>query len=322
MEESPTPELANASALFLETALPAAGHLVHMPGHIYQRTGDYQRSIDTNIKAVQADELYLAESLTEDYGFYRAGYHPHNIDFICYSSYMSGQSELGILNASKLVYRSQALESMMPPLYQYIMAEPMTAYVRFGRWNDILAQSLPDNAQVGSLVMWRYARGMAYLRKDFLADARREWRQLDSLSKLPGLSKLITYYNSFGHMANVANHTLKGEILIKEKKLEQGFKELKAAIASEDTLLYNEPPDWRNPTRHLLGAAQLEAGRYAEAEQTFLEDLKINRNNGWALQGLLQSQLKLGKTQEASATSVKFDKAWKNADVKITTSRF
>ena len=88
------PELANASARFLETALPGAGHLVHMPGHIYQRTGDYNRSIETNKRAVAADEAYLAESVTEDYGFYRAAYHPHNIDFICYSSYMSGQNDL------------------------------------------------------------------------------------------------------------------------------------------------------------------------------------------------------------------------------------
>lgn len=322
MEESPTPEVAMASAEFLETALPAAGHLVHMPGHIYQRTGEYQRSIETNQRAVIADEKYLAESLTEDYGFYRAGYHPHNIDFIVYSSYMTGQSDLAIRSAAKLVYRSSPLVNMFPPLYEYILSEPLTAYVRFGKWNEILTVSLPDPKYVGATVMWRYARGLAYLRKGYMMDARRELRLLDSLNRLDMLKSMVTYYNSFGDLANIATHTLRGEILMSEKKWDQGAKELNAAIAGEDLLNYNEPPDWRIPVRQYLGADLLQAGRYAEAEQVYLEDLKRNRNNGWSLQGLMQSQEKLGKTKETAATSERFQKAWKNADVKLSSSVF
>ena len=322
MEESPMPELANASARFLETALPGAGHLVHMPGHIYQRTGDYNRSIETNKRAVAADEAYLAESVTEDYGFYRAAYHPHNIDFICYSSYMSGQNDLASRAAAKLVYRAGPLENMMPALYDYILAEPMTANIRFGKWNDILAQSLPDPKRQVAMVMWRYARGLAYLRKGFISDARTELRLLDSLNRLEVIKSLVIAYNSAGHLANIATHTLKGELLLTENKFDQGIQELKSAAESEDTLQYNEPPDWRIPVRHNLGAALLAKGRYAEAEQVYLEDLKRNRENGWALQGLFQSQLKLGKTREAGATRVRFEKAWKNADVKIATSVF
>ncbi len=322
MEESPMPELANASARFLETAMPSAGHLVHMPGHIYQRTGEYNRSIETNILAVIADEAYLAESVTEDYGFYRAAYHPHNIDFICYSSYMTGQSDLAVRASVKLVYRAGPLENMMPALYDYILAEPMTANVRFGKWNDILAQSMPAPKKLVAVVMWRYARGLAYLRKGFMANARRELRLLDSLNRLDTVRGLWIAFNSAGHLANIATHTLKGEMLLAENKFEAGIQELKSAAASEDTLQYNEPPDWRIPVRHNLGAALLGKGRYADAEQVYLEDLKRNRENGWALQGLLQSQLKLGKTSEAAATQVRFEKAWKNADVKITSSAF
>ena len=198
----------------------------------------------------------------------------------------------------------------------------MTAHIRFGKWNDILAQSLPGPKHLGATALWRYARGLAYLRKGYMIDAKRELKQLDSLTRLDTLKTLVTFYNSIGDLANIANHILKGEILIKENKLDQGLSALKAAVTAEDTLLYNEPPDWRIPVRHYLGASLLEAGRFSEAEQVYREDLKINRNNGWALQGLLQSQLKQGKTKEADVTSASFDKAWKNADVKITSSRF
>jgi tetratricopeptide (TPR) repeat protein len=120
----------------------------------------------------------------------------------------------------------------------------------------------------------------------------------------------------------VATHLLKGEVLIQQKHQEEGLKALRQAVAAEDTMRYNEPPDWRLPTRHYLGAALLEAGKYAEAEQVYQDDLVRNPENGWSLQGLLQSQKKQGKTKQAAETQRRFDKAWQQSDVKITSSRF
>ena len=160
------------------------------------------------------------------------------------------------------------------------------------------------------------------MRNGKLYEAKQELKKLDSLNRLDTLKTMVAFYNSLAQVSNVATRLLKGEILFSEKKADQAIEMLKLAVAAEDDFRYNEPPDWRLPVRHYLGAALLESARYSEAEKVFQEDLIKNPENGWSLQGLLQSQSKQGKTKEASATSQRFTKAWKDADVKITSSRF
>ncbi|MBT1696335.1 hypothetical protein KK083_05575 [Fulvivirgaceae bacterium PWU4] len=320
VEASPNPELALPSAQFLETAMPGAGHLVHMPAHIYVRVGQYDRSIMLNQRAAVVDETYLSESGNR--GMYRWMYYPHNVDFISFSAYMGGRSQLGIETAMKLAYKGSLITTSNPAFAQYFTVEPLHAFVRFGKWNDILSLPDPDANFVYATLAASFAKGMAFVRTGNVNAASKELHRLDSLCKLDTLSSIYFSFNPLSAIAQVPLNLLKGEVLIKQNKVADGIAALHKAMEAEDALRYNEPPDWKIPVRHYLGAALLEAGQYNEAEKIYLEDLKKNPENGWALKGLLLCQEKLGKRTEAAATTKRFSKAWKNADVQLTASRF
>lgn len=320
VEASPTPELALTSAKFLETAMPGAGHIVHMPAHIYVRVGDYSRSIDLNVQAAKVDEDYLSFSANQ--GMYRLMYYPHNIDFITFSSYMEGRSNLGILTALKLAYKGNYMTEAVPGFSQYLMVEPMIAYTRFGKWTDILALPDPGNSILYAQVMWRFSRGLAFLRSGYYGAATDELSKLDSLNSLDTLKSIYITFNPVSSSSQIASSLLRGEILLKHKKFDQAIIAFQDAVKNEDELRYNEPPDWKIPARHFLGAALFEAGKFTEAEQVYLEDLKRNRENGWALTGLQRCQNALGKKSDVANTAKRFAKAWKNSDIALTTSRF
>lgn len=320
VEASPTPELALNSARFLESAMPGAGHIVHMPAHIYVRVGDYSRSIEANTKAVKVDEDYL--SFSGNQGMYRQMYYPHNIDFITFSSYMEGRSNLGILTALKLAYKGNYTTDAVPGFSQYLMVEPMIAYTRFGKWTDILALPDPGNSVLYAEIIWRFSRGLAFLRSGYDADAIRQLAKLDSLNSLDTLKSIYITFNPVSSSSEIASSLLRGEILLKQKKINEAILAFQNAVKTEDELRYNEPPDWKIPTRHFLGAALIDGGKFAEAEQVYLEDLKRNRENGWSLTGLQRCQHALGKKTEVGNTAKRFAKAWKNSDIALTASRF
>ena len=320
VEASPTPELGLKSAQFLETAMPAAGHIVHMPAHIYVRVGQYSKSIELNQAAVKVDEQYLSYSANQ--GMYRLMYYPHNVDFISFSSYMEGRSNLGIQTALKLAYKGSFSKVAVPGFSQYLTVEPMIAYTRFGKWSDILALPDPGNDILYAQVMWRFSRGMAFIRSGYPTEAKFELNKLDSLNKLDTLKSIYISFNPVSSSSQIAASLLRGEILMENKKFDEAFAAFQNAVQTEDSLRYNEPPDWKLPARHYLGAALLDAGRFAEAGQVFLNDLKINRENGWSLTGLQLCYLKQGKKSDVTATAKRFGKAWKNADIAITSSRF
>jgi hypothetical protein len=320
LEASRRPRDAYASAQFLESAMPKAGHLVHMPSHIYARVGEYENSNTANTKAIVVDEEFLAES--EDQGFYRIGYYPHNIDFLVFGSMMNGSSEQAYRDATKLSYHMKAMEGPMPLYYDFFSSSPIVAYVRFGAWNKILALPPPDTRYYHTLAIQHFARGTAFLRKGLMSMAEIELHTLDSLNALDTLKSIYAFYSSASQITNMATQLLKGQVLLQSKNQDEGLTALRKAVAAEDTMRYDEPPDWRLPARHFLGAALLDIGKYAEAEQVYEEDLLRNPENGWALQGLLQSQKKQGKSKQAVDTQRRFDKAWQKSDVKITSSRF
>jgi len=316
MEASPTPEVATKSARFLETAMPGAGHIVHMPAHIYFRTGEYAKGVDLNIVASRVDEDYLARSANQ--GMYRQSYYPHNVDFVSYGSYMDGRSILALQTAMKLAYKS----NFSGPTSEYFLAEPMVAYTRFGKWTDILSLPDPGTRVMLAQILWRFSRGLALLRSGYTSEARNELAKLDSLNKLDTLKSLYITFNPVSNAAEISAGVLRGELLMKEKKFDEAIQSLQEAVKVEDGMRYTEPPDWKLPARHYLGAALLNAGKFDEAEKVYTEDLMINRENGWSLTGLREAQLKRGRKAEADATAKRLAKTWKNADISITSSRY
>lgn len=320
VEASSNPDVALPSAKFLEDAMPGSGHLVHMPAHIYVRTGQYDLSIYQNQKAVIADEEYLAAS--ENRGMYRWAYYPHNIDFISYSAYMEGRSKLGIETALKLAYKGSLISNSNLAYSQYLTAEPLHAYVRFGKWRDILSQQEPDDQYVYAQLITHFSKGLASLRTGNIKEAEKRLRKLDSLSQLTSLESFYFALNSAHAIAQVPKHILEGELLIRQNRIAEAVGALRRAVEFEDALRYNEPPDWKLPARQFLGSALYELGKYTEAEAVFAEDLQRNRENGWSLKGLLLTQEKLAKKKEAQQTKKRLDKAWRNADIELTGARF
>jgi len=320
VEASTKPADASKSAEFLETAMPAAGHIVHMPSHIYVRTGEYERSNNLNRRAIKADEEFLSRS--SDQGLYRVGYYPHNIDFLAYGALMNGQSATAIAESSKLAYQMKAVQTIMPVYYDYFSTMPLVSFVRFGKWKEILALPLPDDRFYHLSFIHRYARGTAFLRTSNLAEAKKELAKLDSLQQLDTLKSIGVMFNTAHALIRVPTQMLKGEVLIAEGKLDEGLAALQAAVEAEAELRYNEPQDWRLPARHYLGAVLFEAGRYAEAEKVYEADLVANPGNGWALRGLANCQQKTGKTADAAKTMKRLANVWGKADITITSSRF
>ena len=320
VEASPTPDIALNSAKVLETSMPAAGHLVHMPSHIYVRIGEYEKSIKQNLLAAKADEEYLSNSANK--GMYRSGYYPHNIDFVCYSAYMEGRSELAVQSAMKLAYKGTYMQNASPTLAQLFSSEPLIAFVRFGRWQDVLSLREPDDKFIYANALSHFARGLAYLRTGKSADAQFEYHKLDSLSKLDTLNSVSFGLNTAGVVVKIPTEILKGELLLSKNKIVEGIAALSKAVEAEKMLKYNEPPDWKLHARQFLGGALLERGKFAEAEIIFQEDLKSNRGNIWSLNGLLQCQQKANNLSGAQKTQKQLAKASTNTDVKISSSRF
>lgn len=318
--EASHPELALPSAKFLEDAMPGAGHLVHMPSHIYVRTGQYERSTMVNQRASLVDEEYLANSTNR--GMYRWGYYPHNVDFVVYSAYMEGRSGLAIQTAMKLAYKGSLITNSNPAFAQYFTVEPLHAFVRFGKWQDILSLPDADDNYIYASLMTHYAKGLASVRGGNLPQAEKHLHKVDSLCKLDTLNQFYFSFNPAAKIVQVPLNLLRGEILLKQNKVNEGLTALQKAVDAEEELRYNEPPDWKIPARQFLGAALLDAGKYSEAEKVFNDDLKKNPLNGWSLRGLVLTQQKLGKKAEATANEKLLAKAFKNADVKVVSSRY
>ncbi|HEY0743258.1 MAG TPA: hypothetical protein VGD40_17440 [Chryseosolibacter sp.] len=318
--EASHPELALPSAKFLEDAMPGAGHLVHMPSHIYVRTGQYERSTMLNQRASLVDEEYLANSSNR--GMYRWGYYPHNVDFVVYSAYMEGRSALAVQTAMKLAYKGSLITTSNPAFAQYFTVEPLHAFVRFGKWQDILSLPDPDENYIYASLMTHYAKGLASVRGGNLARAEKHLHKVDSLSKLDTLNQFYFSFNPAAKIVQVPLHLLQGEVLLKQQKVNEGLTALQKAVDAEEELRYNEPPDWKIPARQFLGAALYDAGKFAEAEKVFNDDLKKNPLNGWSLKGLVLTQQKLGKKTEATANEKLLTKAFKNSDVKVSSARY
>ena len=319
-EASPDPARANAAADRLRTLQPGLAHNVHMPSHIDIRCGRWQQAVQTNEKAIAADQSYR-KIVGPPKGFINV-YVAHNRHMLAYAALMTGQRELAMKHIRAMVagidpdfLKENALQA------EGFVAMPMEVMVRFGMWDKILAE--PDNYadyMKGTEAFHHAARAIAYAGKGEAENARKE--QVIFLEK----AKLVPKEEAFGNntaadLLAVAQHMTEGEILIRENKLDEGIAELREAVKLEDALKYDEPPGWLIPVRHSLGATLMRNGRYAEAEEVYRADLKKLPDNGWSLFGLAESlRLQDKNADEAKAAKAKFQKIWAKADTKITSS--
>jgi len=313
VEASPHPEKADRAADTLRDLQPGLGHLVHMPSHIDVRRGRWQQAIDANAKAMEADRRYTARSPHQ--GFYRL-YMAHNHHMLTYGAMMTGQSALALKTIRAMVADIPLEFFEKNPFADGFMAMPLEVLMRFGRWDEILAEpAFPDFVPI-SRALQHYARAVAHAAKDDVPSALKEQAAfLEARARVP---KEAFFGNNTGSdVLDVAESFMRGEILFRSGKIEEGLASLREAAAREDKLRYDEPPDWIQPVRHALGAALLQAGRFAEAEAVFREDLAKLPGNGWGLYGLSRALQLQKKTAEAAAVEKQFDDVWKQADLKI-----
>ncbi len=320
VEASTTPERAETAADTLATLMPDAGHIVHMPSHIYYRVGRYKDAYRANVLAADVDEQYIAACKAQ--GFYPLGYYGHNIHFLWTSAEMEGRYQ-DALDASRRLIKATDITKFAGqiPQGQLFIFTPVATYLRFGKWSEILAEPMPSPDFKLDTAMALLARGFAYANTGDMAKAVEMRDQLDTLHK-DGMPELEAANIPGTQMAEVALYELDGEIVRKSGTLDNAVKYFRRAQDSELNLPYTEPAYWHQPAAHLLGAALLEAGKPAEAETTYRNSLMIYRRDGWSFFGLIQALKAQGKIAEAEAVQKDFDDVWQSADVKLAASRF
>ncbi|WP_293115433.1 hypothetical protein [Moorena sp. SIO4G3] len=316
--EKEQPKLAIEAADSLRNLVPASGHLVHMPSHIYIRVGRYQDAVIANQKGVMADRNYLSSPHPQS--IYTIAYVPHNYHFLWFAAVMSGQSEIAMEAAQKTAAVDPSLMANpgLSGKIQHFSVVPLYTEVRFGKWDKILETPAPKTDLKYATGVWHYSRGMAFTSQGKKEEANQELAKLQGLVADPDLEKLkISSLNSTPSVLKIALEVLTGSIATLEQDYTTATSHLKNAVTLEDKLVYNEPPDWYSPTRYLLGTILLQGNQPEQAEQAFRDDLDIYPENGWSLHGLAKSLQAQGKTAEAETIQQQFQQAWQYADIAL-----
>lgn len=321
VEAGPQPELGLPSADRLLNYAPQAGHLVHMPSHIYMRVGQYQDAVDSNKRAVKADQSYIRHCKAQ--GFYPGAYYPHNAHFLWYAYLFQGRMNAA-LDAANMVAEN-ARENYCGPKKALEGARvrhlPWLTLARFGRWDDVLKIEQPPatNDFLIDRVMWHYTRGLAFAARKQSEDAAREYGAMTKLVNSDEAKKLDNPHFPATAVLKIADYLLSAKVASDSIAT---IAELERAVAAEDALPYMEPAYWPIPTRPTLAAALLRTGEAAKAETIFREDLKRWPRNGYSLFGLEQALRAQGQTQAADAVVRELEQAWKRADVKLDLAWF
>jgi tetratricopeptide (TPR) repeat protein len=317
VEASPHPERALPYAAKLGGLMPMAGHLVHMPGHIYERVGDYSAAARSNVEAAAADEAYFkATGVQGGYSMYYA----HNLDFLAVAYSMNGRYRDAIDASNKLVNFARPMARQMPTV-EPILAKSLLMWERFQRWDEITNEPQPDASLPSNMAVWHFARGVTFVHRGDISHAKAEREALlaaakvvpaDSMSSLNLMSKLLS----------VAESVLGARIAEAEHDDKTARELFEKGVQVEDSLAYDEPPQWFHPVRESLGGFLFRRGNYAQAEQVFREDLERNKLSGRSLLGLAESLKAQSKLIEAAAAQRSFQQAWKNADTKLSVAEF
>ncbi|MDZ7964294.1 MAG: hypothetical protein RM368_04870 [Nostoc sp. DedSLP03] len=307
VEASPSPERALVSANRLGTLAPAAGHLVHMPSHIYFRVGDYQRAMQANEQAIAQDDIYIKKYQVQ--GTYPMMYYNHNVHFLMVASSMAGRYEDALKSADKLVANATAIDPYAPMLEGFLGSK-MLIQTRFSDWDAIFKTPAPEAKLPTTSALWHFARGMASAATGKLEDAASESRAL--LAAKQGISTKATIgFSPASTILDIASKVLDAKIAREKHDYESAIQLLEKAVVAEDALNYVEPPDWYFPTRESLGAVLLAKGDYREAEKVFRADLKKYPHNGRSLFGLQATLQALGKDEAAQLVKAELETVWK-----------
>lgn len=313
VEASPNPERALPSAARLARLAPQAGHLVHMPSHIYIRTGDYSEAARANAEAVAVDREYIAKNGAG--GVYPAMYYNHNLHFLASANAMRGRYADALKAARELEASIKPHVKMMPMLEMFMPYTTVTL-VRFHQWDEVLKAPRPENELKITTAFWHFARGLAYAGRNRIADAEAELKAFQSVAKT--VPAETPFGNSSAHdVLKVADQVLAGKIAFARGDQRTGLELLRKAVEAEDGVAYNEPPDWDLPVRELLGGLLLLNGDNIEAEKVFRAELAKHPRNGRALFGLSESLKRQGKDGSARMVQREFEKAWETADTRL-----
>lgn len=313
VEASNDPGRGLKSAKILENLIPSAGHLVHMPAHIFFRVGDYKGASDANINAIQKDEFYIKKYNPQ--GIYPVMYYNHNINFLAVSKMMEGKYNDALKNANVIAENVKHVLSQMQML-EGMYANPLMILISFGKWDEIISYPDPDTAYKTYSGLLHFSKGVAYAKNGSPENAKAE------LEKFSGYKNQIKPVDVIGLTSaelifNMAGDILEAEISAVEGNTERAIELLKNAVLLEDSVNYDEPPDWYPSVRLSLGSELILSGDYPEAEKVFRDELKKYPHNGRGLFGLMESLKAQGKNDEAKIVSEEFNEVWKNAEVKL-----
>src|SRR2546421_9708648 len=316
VEASPNPERALAGANKLASLAPAAGHIVHMPAHIYIRTGDYESAVKTNEEAAAVDRGYIKASGV--HGIYPRMYYSHNLHFIAACSAMNGDYAEAQKNGEMLAAHVGPHVKDMPPLEGF-MTIPIAVDVRFHRWGDILKMPQPDPAMKTATVFWHFARGMALAATGKVADADAEYKIVSDAEEAtsPDVVFSMPVNNKAKDVLAIARDVLGARISLARKDNATAIAKLQSAVATQDTLKYSEPEDWFFPVRESLGAALLMNGDAAGAEKIFREDIETHPRNPRSLFGLQQALKTQKRDYDAAFVEKQFQSSWKGQGAQL-----
>jgi tetratricopeptide (TPR) repeat protein len=315
LEASPNPERALPSAGRLETLVPKAGHLVHMPAHIYARTGDFAQAAERNVVAAKVDKAY-AEEADRGGGLYDLMYHSHNEHFLASAACMEGRYAEAKKAADAMAARLMPHAKMMPMLDQFIMT-PIWVDARFSKWDAILSRPEPTTDLPEVHMMWRYARTLAFAARRDAAKAGTEFVAFEKEEAAIPAGTPLGLQPSSKAVHAVAREILEARLAEAQSKPDDAIKHWLAAVEAQDKVTYSEPPDWYYPVRESLGAAYLRAGKPYDAEMAFREDLRRNPRNPRSLFGLREALAAQQYETDAAWVDRQFKDAWKNADVEL-----
>lgn len=318
VEASSTPGRAESAADRLRNLVPSAGHLVHMPSHIYWRIGRYQDAAEANAQAIAVDENYIATCHVQN--FYSAVYYPHNLHFLWAAYSMEGRSQLAVKTARKIAASIPMEMVELFPVTEFFKTIPLLALANFGQWSEILIEPQPPVHLLFSNGIWRYVRAVAYTKLGQLDAARMEYAALQIVRQATGIAQLDAVDYPATLLLQIADQLVQGEILMTEGSHAKAIDSFKAAVTIQSQLPYTEPPFWYYPIQLSLGKALLESGDGAQAENVYRENLKHYPKNGWALYGLMRALEVQGK--DSNDIRAEFNQAWQRADVKLSASRF